>query len=161
MTGAKLCKYADPIEGAREGLSAADAAEILCCDAGLLYCDVTPEGDAKLEGQELPDVARRMSAPEADSMHTIADVLAGAGYRHADRIRAYHGALRKLERLCDELRAFYDAYGLRQQSAADGLADIGGTGELAELQRAYLTNFIARWELAETEHNAVAGGWTL
>ena len=42
-TGATLCKYADPIEDAREGLTAAEAREIADVDPSLIWVDVSHE----------------------------------------------------------------------------------------------------------------------
>ncbi len=41
IAGATLCKYADPIEGSRDGLDVESAREIATEDPGLIYLDVT------------------------------------------------------------------------------------------------------------------------
>jgi hypothetical protein len=58
-----------------------------------------------------------------------------------------------LANLSDELNAFLSAYGLPQQSADEvlhGLYTDDDVTDLVELQIEYLTNFIKRWDIAES-----------
>lgn len=58
-----------------------------------------------------------------------------------------------LGNLSDELNAFLSAYGLPHQSADEvlhGLYTDEDVTDLVELQIEYLTNFIKRWDLAES-----------
>lgn len=57
-----------------------------------------------------------------------------------------------LSHLCDELNAFCAAYELEPMSADDllmTLPDEVREDNLIELQKSYLVNFIARWDIAE------------
>jgi hypothetical protein len=56
--GVTLCKYADPIENAREGLTVEEATEIAREDAGLIWLSVDDEAapdfdDAETFGREV------------------------------------------------------------------------------------------------------------
>ena len=82
--GITLRKYADPIEDARDGLSADEAAEIAKEDPSLIYATVTPSG-----WTSDPDLA---DSPELAATDISTDVIEGYNADQYFRDGEYLGA---------------------------------------------------------------------
>jgi hypothetical protein len=69
--GVTLCKYADPIENARAGVTVEEATEIARDDAGLLFLEVNDDLDeCSVFGQTVEtddDAWRRVAADDAET----------------------------------------------------------------------------------------------
>ena len=73
-SGATICKHADPVEGAREGLTAEEAADVAREDAGLLYAvHPTPVTDAQIRRLR----TEAATAGDLEMVATCDEALAG------------------------------------------------------------------------------------